>query len=142
VSKRLSTRVSTKRVKLMPCHLLKRGVSKIHPISSRWNTHTFPWRTTRTTKGRPWPIAPLGPKAAIVPPILVLATSEATSSKPTTPEPNPLTIFSMWWLTSRHKLTPSTRVNGTHHTLTSWHKPRLMYTTRRAVPVHVGQLSS
>jgi hypothetical protein len=51
----------------MSCHLLKSGVSKIHPISSRWNTHTSPWRTTRTTRWRPWPVAPLGPKTAITP---------------------------------------------------------------------------
>jgi hypothetical protein len=61
VSKGLSTGVSTKQIKPVPRHLLKRGVSKIHPISPRWNTHTSPWRTTRTTKGRPWPVAPLGP---------------------------------------------------------------------------------
>jgi hypothetical protein len=47
----------------------------------------------------------------------------------------------MWWLTSRHKLTPLSRVNGTQHTLTSWYQPRLRHTTRRAVPVLVGQLS-
>jgi hypothetical protein len=48
----------------------------------------------------------------------------------------------MWWLTSRHKLTPLSRVNGTHHSLASWHQLRLIHTTRRAVPVLVGQLSS
>jgi hypothetical protein len=37
---------------------------------------------------------------------------------------------------------PLSRVNGTHHTLTSWHQPRLRHTTRRVVPVLVGQLSS
>jgi hypothetical protein len=52
-----------------------------------------------------------GPKAAIVPPILVLATSEGTSSKLTTLKPNTPT--------SRHKLMPPSRVNDTHHTLTS-----------------------
>jgi hypothetical protein len=57
VSKRLHTGVSTKRIKLVSCHFLKHGVSKIHPISPRWNTHTSPWRTTRTTKGRSWPVA-------------------------------------------------------------------------------------
>jgi hypothetical protein len=74
-----------------------------------------PWRTTRTMKGRPWLVAPLGPKTAIVPPILVLAPSEGTSSKLTKPEPNTPTTFSLWWLTSRHKLTPLPRVNGAHH---------------------------
>jgi hypothetical protein len=48
----------------------------------------------------------------------------------------------MWWLSTRYKLTPLSRINGTHHTLTSRHQPRLRYTTRRAVPVLVGQLSS
>jgi hypothetical protein len=48
----------------------------------------------------------------------------------------------MWRLTSRHELTPLPRVNGTHNTLTSHHQPRLRHTTRRAVPVLVGQLSS
>jgi hypothetical protein len=126
----------------VPRHFLKRGVSKIHPISPRWNTHTSPWRTTCTMKGRLWPVSPLRPKAAIVPPILVLATSKGTSSKLTTPKPYTPTTFSMWWFTSRLKLTPLTRVNGTHHTLTSRHQPRLRHTTRRAVPVLVGQLSS
>jgi hypothetical protein len=60
--------VSTKLIKPVSCHLLKSGVRKIHPISPRWNTHMSPWRTTRTMKGRPWPVAPLGPKTAIVPP--------------------------------------------------------------------------
>jgi hypothetical protein len=142
VSKRLSTGVSKKRIKPVPCHLLKCGVSKIHPISPRWNTHTPPWRTTRTTKGRSWPVAPLGPKTVIVPPILVLTTSEGTSSKFTTPKPNAATTFSMCWLTSRNKLTPLTRINGTHHTLTSRHQPRLRHTTRRLVPILVAQLSS
>jgi hypothetical protein len=142
VSKGLNTGVSTKRIKPVPHHLLKRGVREIHPISPRWNTHTSPWRTTRTTEGRPWPVTPLGPKTAIVPPILALATSKETSSKLTTPKPNTPTTFSMWWLTSRHKLPPLSRVNGTHHTLTSWHQPRLRHTTKRAVPVLVGQLSS
>jgi hypothetical protein len=64
------------------------------------------------------------------------------SSKLTTPKPNTPTTLSMWWLTSRHKLTPLTRVNGTHHTLTSRHQPRLRHTMRRAVHVLVGQLSS
>jgi hypothetical protein len=142
VGKGLSTRVSTKRIKPVPHHLLKRGVSKIHPIFPRWNTHSSPWRTMRTTKGRPWPVAPLGPKTTIVPPILILATSKRTSSKFTTPKPNTPTTYSMLWLASRHKLTPLTRVNGTHHNLTSQHQPRLRHTTRRAVPVLVGQLSS
>jgi hypothetical protein len=142
VSKRLITRVSTKLIKPVPHHLLKRGVSKIHPISPRWNTHTSPWRTMHTTKGRPWPVAPLGPKAAIVPPILVLATSKGTSRKLATPKPNTPTTFSMWWLTSRHKLTPLSRVNDTHHTLASRSQPLLRHTTRRAVSVLVGQLSS
>jgi hypothetical protein len=48
----------------------------------------------------------------------------------------------MWWLTSRHKLTPLWRVNGPHHTLASQHQLRLRHTTRRVVPVLVGQLSS
>jgi hypothetical protein len=48
----------------------------------------------------------------------------------------------MWWLTSRLKLTPLSRVNDTHHTLASWNQPRLRHTTRRVVPVLVGQLSS
>jgi hypothetical protein len=48
----------------------------------------------------------------------------------------------MWWLSTRHKLTPFSRINGTHHTLASRHEPRLRHTTRRAVPVLVGQLSS
>jgi hypothetical protein len=141
VSKGLSTGVSTKRIKPVPRHSLKRGVSKIPPISPRWNTHTSPWRTTCTTEGRPWPVAPLEHKIAIVPPILVLAMSKGTSSKLTTPKPNTPTTFSMWRLTSRHKLTPLPRVNGTHHTLTSHHQPRLRHTTRRVVPVLVGQLS-
>jgi hypothetical protein len=107
--------VSTKLIKPVSCHLLKSGVRKIHPISPRWNTHMSPWRTTCTMKGRPWPVAPLGPKTAIVPPMLVLATSEGTSSKLTTPGPNTPTTFSLWWLTSRRKLTPLPRVNGAHH---------------------------
>jgi hypothetical protein len=37
----------------------------------------------------------------------------------------------MWWLSTRHKLTPLSRVNGTHHTLTPRHQPRLRHTTRR-----------
>jgi hypothetical protein len=142
VSNRLNTGVSTKRIKLVPRHLLKRGVSKIHPISPRWNTHTSPWRTTRTMKRRPWPVAPLGPKTAIVPPILVLATSEGTSSKLTTPKPNMPTTFYMRWLSTRHKLMPLSRVNCTHHTLASRHQLRLRHTTRRVVSVLVGQLSS
>jgi hypothetical protein len=142
VSNGLSTGVSTKRIKPVPRHLLKRGISKIDPISPRWNTHTSPWRSTHTTKGRPWSVAPLGHKTAFVRPILVLATSKGTSSKLTTPKPNTPTTFSMWWITSRLKLTPPTRMNGTHHSLTSWHQPRLRHTTRRAVPVLVGQLSS
>jgi hypothetical protein len=142
VSKGINTEVSTKRIKPVPHHFLKRGVSQIHPISPRWNTHTSPSRTTRTTKGRPWPVAPLGPKTVIVPPILVLATSKGMSSKFTTPKPNTLTTFYVRWLTSRHKLMPLSRVNGTHHTLTSRHQPRLRHTTRKAVPVLVGQLSS
>jgi hypothetical protein len=56
VSKRLSTGVSTKRIKLVSCHLFKHGVRKICHISPRWNPHTSPWRTTCTTKGRPWPM--------------------------------------------------------------------------------------
>jgi hypothetical protein len=83
-----------------------------------------------------------GHKAAIVPPTLLLATSKGMSSKLTTPKPNTPTNFSLWWLTSRHKLTALTRVNGMHHTLTSRQQPRLRHTTRRAVPVLVGQLSS
>jgi hypothetical protein len=142
VRKGLSIGVSTKRIKPMPRHFLKHTVSKIHPISHRWNTHTSPRRTMRTKKRRPWPIAPLGPQTTIVPPILVLATSKGTSIKLTTPKPNTPTTFSMWWLNSRHKLTPLSRVNGTHHTLASWHQPRLRHTTTRAVPVLVGQLSS
>jgi hypothetical protein len=142
MGKGLSTGVSTKRIKLVPRHFLKRGVSKIHPISPRWNTRTSPWRTTRTTKGRLWPVAPLGPKVAIVPPILVLATSKGMSSKLTTPKPNTPTTFSMWRLTSRLKLTPLLGVNGTHHTLASEHQHWLRYTTRRAIPVLVSQLSS
>jgi hypothetical protein len=63
------------------------------------------------------------------------------SSKPTTPKPNTPTTF-VWWLTSRHKLMPLPRVNGTHHTLTSWHQPMLRHTTRRALPVLVDYLSS
>jgi hypothetical protein len=42
----------------------------------------------------------------------------------------------------RHKLTPLSRVNGMHHTLTSRHQPRVTHTARRAVPVIVGQLYS
>jgi hypothetical protein len=141
VSKGLSTGVSTKQIKPVPHHLLKRGVSKIHPISPRWNTHTSPWRTTRTMKGGPWPVAPLGPKAAIVPPILILETSKGTSIKLTTCKPNTPTTFSMWWLTSRHKLTPLLRINGMHHTLASRHQHRLRHTTRRVIPI-LGQLSS
>jgi hypothetical protein len=38
------------------------GFSKINPISPRWDTQTSPWRTTRTTKGRLWPVAHVGPK--------------------------------------------------------------------------------
>jgi hypothetical protein len=48
----------------------------------------------------------------------------------------------MWWLTSRHKLMPLLRVNGTHHALTSQHQPRLRHTTRREVHVLVGHLPS
>jgi hypothetical protein len=126
----------------VPHHLLKRGVRKIHRISPSWNTHTSPWRTMHTTKGKLWSVAPLGPKTAIVPPILILAMSKGTSSKLTTPKPNTPTTFSMQWITSRHKLTPPTRMNGTHYSLTTWYQPRLRHTTRRAVPVLVGQFSS
>jgi hypothetical protein len=84
----------------------------------------------------------LGPKTTIVPPILVLATSKGTSSKLTTPKPNTPTTFSMWWLTSRHKLTPLSTVNGTHHTLAPWRHPRLRHTMRRAVPVLVCHIPS
>jgi hypothetical protein len=42
VSKWINTRVCTKRVKLVSSHLLKRGVSKIHPITSHtWNSLMF-----------------------------------------------------------------------------------------------------
>jgi hypothetical protein len=83
----------------------------------------------------------MGTKAVIVPPILILATSKGTSRKLTTPKPNTPTTFSMWWLTSRNKLTPLSRVNSTHRTLASQRQPRLKHTTRRAVPLLVGQLS-
>jgi hypothetical protein len=48
----------------------------------------------------------------------------------------------MWWLSTRHKLTPLSRINGTHHTLAFQHQPRLRHNTRRTVPDLVGQLSS
>jgi hypothetical protein len=124
------------------CHFLKSGVSNIHPISPRWNTHTSPWRTTRVTRWRPWPVAPLGPKTTIVPPIIVMATSEGMSSKFTAPKPNTPITFSMWWITLSHKHTPLSRVNGMHHTLAPRQNPRLKHTTRRAVPILVGHLSN
>jgi hypothetical protein len=37
---------------------------------------------------------------------------------------------------------PLSKVNGMHHTLASRHQPRLRHTTRRVVPVLVGQLPS
>jgi hypothetical protein len=52
------------------------------------------------------------------------------------------TTISLWWLTSRHKLTPLSRVNSTHHTLTSRHHTRLRHTTRRVVLVLVFHLPS
>jgi hypothetical protein len=58
--------VSVKGIKLVSCHLLKSGVNKIHPITPRWNTHTSPWRTTSTTRWRPWSVAPLRPKVTII----------------------------------------------------------------------------
>jgi hypothetical protein len=79
--------VSTKRIKPVSCHLLKCGVSKIHPTSPRWNTHMSPWRTTHTTKGRPWPVAPLGPEAVIVPPYSFWP--RAKERPVNSPRPNP-----------------------------------------------------
>jgi hypothetical protein len=55
------------------------------PLSGRLigpSTHTSPWRTTRTIKRRSWLVVPLGPKTAIVPPILALLGTNLGSGTP------------------------------------------------------------
>jgi hypothetical protein len=89
-SNRLNIGVSTKRVKLVPSHLLKSGVSKIHPIKAMTTTGnhlTSRWRSTNTTKGKTWFVAPLRLKVATSPK-LVLITTWRTSSKHTTAKLN------------------------------------------------------
>jgi hypothetical protein len=88
--------VSTKRVKPVPSHLLKSGVSTIQNIfptkatSTNTTTQTTMrkpslsnWRRTKTTKGRPWAVPPLHLNATS-PHIPVLSTRGRTPSKLTT----------------------------------------------------------
>ena len=96
MNKRLSTGVSTKRVKPVPSHLLQSGVSTnqiITPIkATTTNTTTVTttreptlssWRRTKTTKGKPWIVPPLHLKATTLL-TLVLSTRWRTPSKLTT----------------------------------------------------------
>jgi hypothetical protein len=68
VTKRLSTGLSMIGIEPVSCYLLKSVVSKIHPITPRWNTLTSPGRTTSSTRWRPCSITPLWPIIGIVPP--------------------------------------------------------------------------
>jgi hypothetical protein len=83
VSKWLNTVVSTKGVKPVSSHLLKSRVSNIHPIAPiKTAIHSIKpikpgttmgkplpshWRSTSTTKERPWSVAPLRLKTATSP---------------------------------------------------------------------------
>jgi hypothetical protein len=93
VNKRLSTRVSTKRVKPVLSHLLQSGVSTIQNISpfkaTSTNTTTVTttreptlsnWRRTKTTKVRLWTLPPLQLKAT-TPPFPILSTRGRTPNK-------------------------------------------------------------
>ena len=145
MSKRLNTGVSTKRVKPVSSHLLKRRVSKIHPTKTSRRSPLTPttkgpvtshWRSTRTTRGKTWPVVHLRPKAPIVPPKLVTVTRRSTSSQLTTPKP--YTPISLTKTTST-----STSGNCTHIHLTPRQRPstRLRHTTRIGTTLLVVCLS-
>ena len=112
-STRLNTGVSTKRVKPVPSHLLKSGVSQIKPhqattvntltpqrrnplTSKRRSPLKSHRRTTSTTRGKPWSVVPLRLKAATISPRLISTMRRRASSKltmhktkaPTTRDPN------------------------------------------------------
>jgi hypothetical protein len=82
-------------------------------------------------KERPWPVAPLGPKTAIVPPRIVHDQRNIQRTHHAQIQHTYHLLYVEAYLEAQ-----------THHTLASHHQPRLKHTTRRAVPVLVGQLSS
>jgi hypothetical protein len=89
-SKRHNTGVTTKRVKPVPSHLLKSGISKIHPIKAMTTTGnhlTSCWRGMSTTKGKMRSIAPLRLKV-VTSTKLVLITRWRTPNKHTTARMN------------------------------------------------------
>jgi hypothetical protein len=84
---RRNTGVSTKRVKPVLSQLLKSEVSKIHPIKDMTTTGkhlTSRWRSTSTTKGKTWSVAPLRPKAATSPKLVTTMRWRASSKLNTT----------------------------------------------------------
>jgi hypothetical protein len=71
----------------VPSQLLKSGVCKIHPIRAMTiiGKHlTSCWRSTSTTKGKMWYIAPLRPKAATSPKLVSTTRWRASNKLNTT----------------------------------------------------------
>jgi hypothetical protein len=137
--------------------LLKSGVSRIHPIramTTMGNHLMSRWRSTSTTKGKTWSVAPLRLKAATSAKLVLIARWR-TSSKHTTARLNiPITCTTTkgtkWIITTTPKaetLSTSGRKapipqkwDCMHNTLTPRHSTRLRHTTRMVVSVLVCHL--
>jgi hypothetical protein len=119
MNERLSTGVSTKRVKPVPSYVLKSGVSTIQNIfptkatstntttvTTMWEPSPYYWRRTQTMKGKPWTVPPLHLKAT-TPPIPIMSTRGRTPSKLTTCRLSRPTTYTTTSRTETSRLTTS-----------------------------------